>query len=55
MPIATTNPVTGEVLKTFEPLTDEQIDQAIGRSAEGFRALRDTSRCGRRCASPRRR
>ncbi|MFI6077197.1 NADP-dependent succinic semialdehyde dehydrogenase [Actinoplanes sp. NPDC051343] len=43
MPIATTNPVTGEVLKTFEPLTDQQIDEAIGRSVAGFRALRDTS------------
>ena len=43
MPIATTNPVTGEVLKTFEPLTGEQIDAAIGRAVTGFRALRDTS------------
>jgi succinate-semialdehyde dehydrogenase/glutarate-semialdehyde dehydrogenase len=43
MPIATTNPVTGEVLKTFEPLIDEQIDAAIGRAVTGFRALRDTS------------
>jgi succinate-semialdehyde dehydrogenase/glutarate-semialdehyde dehydrogenase len=43
MPIATTNPVTGEVLRTFEPLTDQQIDEAIGRSSAGFRALRDTS------------
>jgi succinate-semialdehyde dehydrogenase/glutarate-semialdehyde dehydrogenase len=43
MPIATTNPVTGEVLKTFEPLTDHQIDEMIGRSVTGFRALRDTS------------
>jgi succinate-semialdehyde dehydrogenase / glutarate-semialdehyde dehydrogenase len=43
MPIATTSPVTGEVLKTFDPLTDEQIDAAIGRSVAGFHALRDTS------------
>jgi succinate-semialdehyde dehydrogenase/glutarate-semialdehyde dehydrogenase len=43
MSIATTNPVTGEVLKTFEPLSDDQIDQAIGRSVTGFRTLRDTS------------
>jgi succinate-semialdehyde dehydrogenase/glutarate-semialdehyde dehydrogenase len=43
MPIATTNPVTGEVLKTFDPLPPEQIDAAIGRSADGFRALRRTS------------
>jgi succinate-semialdehyde dehydrogenase/glutarate-semialdehyde dehydrogenase len=43
MSIATTNPVTGEVLKTFEPRSDDQIDQAISRSATGFRTLRDTS------------
>jgi succinate-semialdehyde dehydrogenase/glutarate-semialdehyde dehydrogenase len=43
MSIATTNPVTGEVLKTFEPLSDDQIDQAISRSVTGFRTLRDTS------------
>jgi succinate-semialdehyde dehydrogenase / glutarate-semialdehyde dehydrogenase len=42
MPIATTNPVTGEVLKTFEPLADQQIEEAIGRSVAAFRALRDT-------------
>ncbi|WP_250036691.1 NADP-dependent succinic semialdehyde dehydrogenase [Paractinoplanes maris] len=43
MPIATTNPVTGEVLKTFDALTDEQVDAAIGRAVTGFRALRATS------------
>ncbi|GAB2565393.1 succinate-semialdehyde dehydrogenase [Paractinoplanes abujensis] len=43
MAIATTNPVTGEVLKTFEALTEQQIDEAIGRSEAGFRALRKTS------------
>jgi succinate-semialdehyde dehydrogenase/glutarate-semialdehyde dehydrogenase len=43
MAIATTNPATGEVLKTFDPLTDEQIDQAIRRAEEGFAALRRTS------------
>ena len=43
MAIATTNPATGEVLKTFDPLTDEQINQAIHRAEQGFAALRRTS------------
>ncbi|MEV4703055.1 NADP-dependent succinic semialdehyde dehydrogenase [Actinoplanes sp. NPDC049316] len=43
MPIATTNPATGEVVKTFDALPPEQIDAAIGRSVAGFRALRDTT------------
>ncbi|GGK99628.1 NADP-dependent succinic semialdehyde dehydrogenase [Mangrovihabitans endophyticus] len=43
MPIATISPVTGEVLKKFEPMTPDQVDAAIGRSAEAFRALRGTS------------
>src|SRR3954447_5987977 len=43
MPIATTNPVTGEVIKTFDALPPEQIDAAIGRSLDGFPALRATS------------
>jgi succinate-semialdehyde dehydrogenase/glutarate-semialdehyde dehydrogenase len=43
MPIATTNPATGEVLQTFDPLTDEQIDAAIGRAVDGFQTLRGTT------------
>jgi succinate-semialdehyde dehydrogenase/glutarate-semialdehyde dehydrogenase len=43
MPIATINPATGEVVKKFDPLTPEQIDAAIGRSADAFRALRSTT------------
>ena len=43
MPIATTNPVTGEVVKKFDALAPEQIDAAIGRSVDGFRALGGTS------------
>ena len=43
MPIATTNPVTGEVLKTFEPMTADQIDEAVGRSVTAFQRLRGTS------------
>jgi succinate-semialdehyde dehydrogenase/glutarate-semialdehyde dehydrogenase len=41
--IATTNPATGELLKTFDPLTPEQIDLAIARAVEGFDALRGTT------------
>ncbi|MCO8277470.1 NADP-dependent succinic semialdehyde dehydrogenase [Actinoplanes sp. TRM 88003] len=43
MPITSTNPATGEVLKTFDPLTDQQIDEAIGRAASAFRKLHGTS------------
>jgi succinate-semialdehyde dehydrogenase / glutarate-semialdehyde dehydrogenase len=43
MPIATINPATGAVLKTFDELSDEQIDAAIGRAADGFAALRATT------------
>ncbi|GAA3929194.1 NADP-dependent succinic semialdehyde dehydrogenase [Actinoplanes auranticolor] len=43
MPIATTNPVTGELLKTFDAMAEDRIDQAIGRSVDGFRALRQTT------------
>ena len=43
MPIATINPVTGEVHKTFDAMAEDQIDRAIGRSVEGFRALRTTT------------
>jgi succinate-semialdehyde dehydrogenase/glutarate-semialdehyde dehydrogenase len=43
MPIATINPVTGEVHKTFDAMAEDQIDRAIDRSVEGFRALRTTT------------
>src|SRR3977135_1175078 len=36
MAIATINPATGQTLKTFEPLTDSQVDQKIARAAEVF-------------------
>ena len=42
MPIATTNPATGEVLKTYDPMSHEQIDAAIGRADAAFTALRAT-------------
>ena len=34
MTIATVNPATGETLKTFEPLSDPQIEEKLQRSAE---------------------
>ncbi|MEV6115785.1 hypothetical protein AB0L59_25575 [Streptomyces sp. NPDC052109] len=33
MAIATTNPVTGEVIRTFEELTAEQLDDKLERAA----------------------
>jgi succinate-semialdehyde dehydrogenase/glutarate-semialdehyde dehydrogenase len=43
MAIATTNPATGEVLKTFEPLTDGQIEQKLQLAASAFQTHRWTS------------
>jgi succinate-semialdehyde dehydrogenase / glutarate-semialdehyde dehydrogenase len=37
MAIATINPATGKTLKSFEPLSDSQIDWRIERAAETFR------------------
>jgi succinate-semialdehyde dehydrogenase / glutarate-semialdehyde dehydrogenase len=42
MPIATTNPATGEVLKTFEPLSASQIEQKLQRAVATFHAERQT-------------
>ena len=36
MAIATINPATGQLLKTFEPLSDSQIDQRLERAASAF-------------------
>ncbi len=36
MAIATINPATGQVLKTFEPLSDAQLEQKIQRAADAF-------------------
>ncbi|TDC55683.1 NADP-dependent succinic semialdehyde dehydrogenase [Actinomadura sp. KC345] len=41
--IATTNPTTGEVEKTFDALTDEEVDRRVARAAETFASYRDTS------------
>jgi succinate-semialdehyde dehydrogenase/glutarate-semialdehyde dehydrogenase len=43
MPIATTNPATGEVLKAFDPLTAAQIEEKLQRAAEAFAKFRKTS------------
>jgi len=40
MPIATTNPATGEMLKTFEPMGDKQIEEILANAAEAAAALR---------------
>ncbi len=43
MPIASTNPATGETLRTFDAHTEGEVDAAIARAAEAFRAHRRTS------------
>ncbi|MCP9947494.1 NADP-dependent succinic semialdehyde dehydrogenase [Actinomadura madurae] len=40
--IATTNPATGEVEKTFDALADEEVDRRIARAAETFASYRTT-------------
>src|SRR5450755_3696611 len=42
MAIATTNPATGEVVKTFEPLTAAQIEQKLQLATTAFRNHRRT-------------
>jgi succinate-semialdehyde dehydrogenase/glutarate-semialdehyde dehydrogenase len=41
--IASINPTTGETLKTFEPLTESQVDARIGCAEQAFRSYRHTS------------
>jgi succinate-semialdehyde dehydrogenase / glutarate-semialdehyde dehydrogenase len=43
MPIATINPATGEVIKTFDALTDAQVDEKIAKAAKAFQSYRKTS------------
>ena len=43
MGITTINPTTGETLKTFQELTNEQIDAKLGLAASTFKAQRKTS------------
>ena len=42
MAIATINPATGEVLKTFQPLTDAEIEKKIQVAVTTFKAERNT-------------
>src|SRR5579862_9424467 len=43
MAIASTNPATGELLKTFEPLTASEIETKLQRAAEAFKKQRKTT------------
>ena len=43
MAIATTNPATGQVVKSFDPMSDQEIDASLARAAAGFETLRRTS------------
>ena len=43
MAIATVNPATGETLQTFEPLSDDAVDERIARAAAAFEGYRLTT------------
>ncbi len=43
MPIASINPATAETLKTFESLSEQQLDQKLQRAIETFQTYRRTS------------
>jgi len=43
MAIATVNPATGETLKTYEPLSDEALEEKIARAAAAWKDYRGTS------------
>jgi succinate-semialdehyde dehydrogenase/glutarate-semialdehyde dehydrogenase len=43
MAIATVNPATGETLKTYEPLSDEALEEKIARAATAWTSYRRTS------------
>jgi succinate-semialdehyde dehydrogenase/glutarate-semialdehyde dehydrogenase len=42
MAIATINPTTGETIRSFEPLSDAEIEQKMARAIEAFREHRRT-------------
>jgi succinate-semialdehyde dehydrogenase/glutarate-semialdehyde dehydrogenase len=42
MGIATTNPATGETLRTYEPLSEEALEDRLGRAAAAYRSYRLT-------------
>ncbi|WP_221350141.1 NADP-dependent succinic semialdehyde dehydrogenase [Streptomyces beigongshangae] len=43
MPIATVNPATGETLKTYDPLGEEEIERRLATAEAAFRHHRTTS------------
>ncbi|MFZ0883304.1 MAG: aldehyde dehydrogenase family protein, partial [Candidatus Acidiferrales bacterium] len=43
MAIATINPATGEVLKTFEPISDALLEEKLQRAVNAFGEFRKTS------------
>jgi succinate-semialdehyde dehydrogenase/glutarate-semialdehyde dehydrogenase len=43
MAIQTINPATGEVVKTFDPLTSEEVDARLARAAAAFSSYRLTT------------
>ena len=43
MAIATISPVTGETLKTFEPLSKEALEEKLARAATAWQSYRGTS------------
>ena len=43
MPIQTINPATGETLRTFDPLTDAEVDARLERADAAFQRFRHTS------------
>src|SRR5580700_8959097 len=43
MSIATTNPATGEVLKSFEPISDTQLEEKLQRAVDAFKTFRETT------------
>ena len=43
MAIATINPATGQTIKTFDALTDAQVDQKLQKATETFRTFRKLS------------
>lgn len=43
MAIASTNPATGQLITSFDALTDEQLDQKLQIAADAFRSYRKTT------------
>src|SRR6185437_13851915 len=43
MAIASTNPATGELIQSFDALTEEQIDEKLATAAAAFRSYRTTT------------